>query len=101
MKFILNLCYWRGKLSHDDKSCELWIQSKGTLRVSEQVVPSLQASPHRSARKGVIVVPGMFERTSSQPAWREKEATDNNEFAITASTEGGGDEMVQENVKTV
>ena len=63
-KFILNICYWHGKLSHDDKSCELWIQSKGTLLVSEQQVgPSLRVSPHRSASKGVIVVPGMFERT--------------------------------------
>ena len=65
-KFTLNLCYWRGKLSHNDKSCELWIQSKGTLWVSEQQVgPSLRASPHHSARKGVIVVPWMFKRTSS------------------------------------
>ena len=47
------------------------------------------------------MVPGMFERASSQLAWREKEAADNNESGITASTEGGGDEMVQENVKTV
>ena len=43
----------------------------------------------------------MFERTSSQPAWREKEAADNNESDITASTEGSGDKMVQENIKTV
>ena len=35
-KFILNLCYWRGKLSHDDKSYEIGTQSKGNLRVSEQ-----------------------------------------------------------------
>jgi len=77
----LNICYWRGKLSHDDKSCELWIQSKGTLLVSEQQVgPSLQVSPHRSARKGVIVVLGMFERTASQPIWSEKEVADNSEF---------------------
>ena len=101
-KFILNLCYWRGKLNHDDKSCELWIQSKGTLRVSKQQVgPSLWASPHRSVRKGVIVVPRMFERTSSQLAWSKKEATDNSESGIVASTEGGDNEMVQENVEMV
>ena len=28
-----NLCYWCGRLDHDDKNCELWIQSKGTLKV--------------------------------------------------------------------
>ena len=80
-KFILNLCYWRGKLSHDDKSCKLGTRSKGNLRVSKQQVgPSLQASPHRLASKGAIVVPGMFERTSSQPIWSEKEVADNSEF---------------------
>ena len=101
-KFILKLCYWRGKLSHDDKSCKLGTQSKGNLRVSEQQVgPSLQASPHRSASKGAIVVPRMFERTSSQPTWSEKDAADNSESGIAASTEGGENEMVQENVVMV
>ena len=101
-KFILNLCYWRGKLSHDDKSCELGTHSKGNLRVSEQQVgPSLQASPHRSASKGAIVVPGMFERTLSQPIWSEEDAADNSESSIATSTEEGENEMVQENVVTV
>nr|POF22917.1 hypothetical protein CFP56_38203 [Quercus suber] len=45
------------------------------------------------------MVPGMFERTSSQPAWSEKEAIDNSESGIATSTEGGGDEMVQENIE--
>ena len=30
-----NLCYWCGRLDHDDKNCELWIQSKGTLKAEE------------------------------------------------------------------
>ena len=101
-KFILNLCYWRGKLSHDDKSCEIGTQSKGNLQVSEQQAgPSLQASPHRSTRKGVIMVPGMVKRTSSQPTWSEKDAVNNSESSVAASTEGGSNEMVQENVVTV
>jgi len=24
-----NMCYWCGCLNHDDKECELWIQSRG------------------------------------------------------------------------
>ena len=43
----------------------------------------------------------MFERTSSQLAWSKKEATDNSESGIVASTEGDNDEMVQENVETM
>lgn len=58
-------------------------------------------SPHCSTRKGVIVVPEMFERTSSQPAWSEKETADYSESGIAALIEGDSDEMVQENVETV
>ena len=47
------------------------------------------------------MVPRMFERTSSQLAWSKKEATDNSESGIVASTEGGDNEMVQENVEMV
>ena len=46
-------------------------------------------------------MPGMFERTSSQPIWSEKDAADNSESGIAASIEGGENEMVQENVVTV
>ena len=47
------------------------------------------------------MVPRMFERTSSQLAWSKKEATDNSESGIAVSTEGGDDEMVQENIEMV
>ena len=30
---LSNLCYWCGSLMHDDKDCELWIESEGTLLV--------------------------------------------------------------------
>lgn len=26
-----SICYWSGHLDHDDKDCDLWIQSNGTL----------------------------------------------------------------------
>ena len=31
-----NICYWCGCFEHDDRDCDLWIQSKGTLRQEEQ-----------------------------------------------------------------
>ena len=31
---LLNLCYWCGRLTHDDKDCEIWIDSSLRLRPS-------------------------------------------------------------------
>ena len=31
-----NICYWCGLVSHDDKDCILWLNSRGTLRTEEQ-----------------------------------------------------------------
>ena len=39
-----NLIYWFGCLSHDDKDCNLWFESKGTLSVdNKQFGPWLHA----------------------------------------------------------
>ena len=68
-----NLCYWCGRLDHDDKNCELWIQSKGTLKTENQQFGSyLRAAPYTSAGKDVIFVPGYYEnrfqRSSQSPS---------------------------------
>ena len=31
-----NFCYWCGLLTHDEKECELWIRSKGSLLAADQ-----------------------------------------------------------------
>ena len=60
-----NLCYWCGRLDHDDKNCDLWIQSKGTLKTENQQFGSyLRATPYTSAGKDVIFVPGYYENKS-------------------------------------
>ena len=33
---LSNICYWCGLLTHDDKECDVWLNSKGTLLVEEQ-----------------------------------------------------------------
>ena len=39
-----NMCYWCGQLTHDDKDCEIWINSEGTLKSEErQFVAHLRA----------------------------------------------------------
>ena len=54
-----NLCYWCGRLTHDDRDCELWIDSEGTLTPEQREFrPHLRAPPFVAARKSSIVVPG-------------------------------------------
>ena len=61
-----NICYWCGRLDHDDKNCELWIQSKGTLSTdSRQFGAHLRAAPYTSVGKDVIYVPGFYESRHS------------------------------------
>ena len=31
-----NICYWCGRLTHSDKECQLWVKSRGTLKVENQ-----------------------------------------------------------------
>ena len=31
-----NICYWCGHLSHDDKDCIIWLQSKGSMLTDKQ-----------------------------------------------------------------
>ena len=35
-KRLPSICFWCGMLSYDDKECELWLKSKGTLLVDQQ-----------------------------------------------------------------
>ncbi|XP_023917452.1 uncharacterized protein At4g02000-like [Quercus suber] len=31
-----NVCYWCGHLTHDDRECEIWIDSEGTLKSEDR-----------------------------------------------------------------
>ncbi|KAK9992435.1 hypothetical protein SO802_027420 [Lithocarpus litseifolius] len=56
-----NLCYWCGRLTHDDIDCELWIDSEGTLTLEQREFgPNLRAPPFVAARKSVIKVPRFY-----------------------------------------
>ena len=57
-----NLCYWCGRLTHDDKDCDIWIESEGTLKLEErQFGAGLRASAYVSAKKSEITVPGFYK----------------------------------------
>ena len=75
-----NICYWCGRLTHDDRDCDLWIESEGTIQTDQRAFgPHLRASPFVATRKNVIQVPGYYaekkkamayipaERNSGQP----------------------------------
>ena len=54
-----NLCYWCGQLSHDDKDCTLWLQSKGMLAVEDrQFGPWIRATQFNQSKKSVVEVQG-------------------------------------------
>ena len=31
-----NLCHWCGRLTHDDKDCQIWIESEGMLQLDQR-----------------------------------------------------------------
>ena len=57
-----NICYWCGRLGHNDKDYALWIRSKGALtEENKQYNHTLRALPYRP-QKFVVFVPGFYER---------------------------------------
>ena len=54
-----NICYRCGQLSHDDKDCILWIQSKGSLLKEDwQFGPWIRAYQYNLVKKVTIKVQG-------------------------------------------
>lgn len=62
---LTNLCYWCGCLTHDDRDCEVWIDSEGSLKLEDQQLgPWLRALPFVASRKKVVSVLGFFAKKS-------------------------------------
>ena len=62
-----NICYWCGRLTHDDRDCDLWIESKGTLRIDQREFgPQLRAPPFIPLKRTVIKVPGYYAEKKKQ-----------------------------------
>lgn len=58
---LSNLCYWCGSLTHDDRDCELWLESEGTLPTeAQQLGPWIRAPPYTSSRRTTVTVPGFY-----------------------------------------
>ena len=63
-----NLCYWCGRLTHNNHDYELWLDSAGTLKETEkQYGPWIQTPPFAGSRKAVITVPGFYMKNKGIP----------------------------------
>ena len=66
---LSNFCYWCGRVIHNERECELWLQSKGNLKKEEQQYGDwLRANTVRSFRKTVVTVAG---RASGKTPWKK------------------------------
>ena len=70
-----NFCYWCGRVSHDDRDCELWLKSKGSLKKEDQQYGEwLRAEGDQNFRKTSMVVAGYRPYSMG----KKKQAEDNN-----------------------
>ena len=65
-----NFCYWCGRVSHSDRDCEKWLDSKGRLRKEDQEYGEwIRVEFVRGVRKTVAVIPGTSRR---QAPWKKQ-----------------------------
>lgn len=54
-----NLCYWCGRVTHDDKDYVLWQRSKGTMKLEDQQFgPWIKATQFNPSCKSMVEVAG-------------------------------------------
>lgn len=66
-----NICYWCGCFNHNDRDCDTWVQSKGTLRVEEQQFGSwIRATQLGPPKKNVVRVSRFYEERAENMSSR-------------------------------
>ena len=62
-----NLCYWCGRLTHNDRDCDRWIESEGSLIDADKEYRAwLKASPWFRAHNFVVEVPGFYSKMKAE-----------------------------------
>ena len=92
-----NMCYWCGCLTHVDRDCELWIDSKGTLQSdSQQFGPWLRAAPFTATRKNVVVVLGFYsKKNGASSSMTHSKSTKNPPVVMVVRTGGPAQEIIR------
>ena len=70
-----NICYWCGCLDHDDKDCEVWLNSEGSLtKEQRQFGPSICAPPFSPSQKSGFNIGVLQEQkiSISSICWQSK-----------------------------
>ena len=86
------ICYWCGRLDHDEKDCSLWIKSKGSLKPPDrQFGPFMRAPLSVNIRKAVVHVSGIYEdRERHQPGTTKARASSSAQSENTPSPDRPG-----------
>lgn len=93
-----NLCFWCGLFSHDNKECDIWLKSKGRLKVEQQQFGHwIRANPFGSNRSLSIEVKGFEPRQPSSRGAMEQseEAVMEQRSQIDEGVSPGGGEEIQ------
>ncbi|XP_075640492.1 uncharacterized protein At4g02000-like [Castanea sativa] len=56
-----NICYWCGYFDQGDRDCDLWIQSKGTLKLESQQFGSWIRASQMGTKKSMVRVSGFYK----------------------------------------
>ena len=69
-----NLCFWC--LTHNDKDCDLWIESEGTLAETEkQYRPWIKALSFNGKHRPVVSTLGFYTKKTAKPTKERSQGT--------------------------
>lgn len=68
-----NFCYWCGMFCHDDKDCDIWLSSKGSLPLESQEFGAwMQATPFNLGRKTFCSMLGLEVFQARGSHWEDQ-----------------------------
>ena len=86
------ICYWCGRLDHDERNCSLWIDSRGSLKPQDKQFGSfMRASQSENTRNSVVHVSGFFDDRKDNQAFGEKQKASSDVQPVVTPTPDNSD----------